>query len=165
MTTHKKTELTDRKFEKLPDDRYIAVLDNVKLDLANKYGARVNMTFKLPNRRLIWVDVKENTKSQKGPLAGAWYTLTLMGVNSEVRDSLTDEFTTDDFLKSAFTKLEALVGNYFELELKTTTSKTTNKEYQNANVLGSATESDFQSFQMPKTEKLFDDSDDFATPF
>lgn len=172
MTTHKKSDLKIAKtFDTLPDGKYIAVLDNVKCDLANKYGARVNMTFKLPNRRLIWVDLKENPASTKGPLAGAWYTLKLLGVGTEVSDALGEEFTTQDFLEKSTEMIDEKLGHYFELELKTTTSQKNGKQYQNAYVVGESTESDFEAFQIPKAakednlNKLFDDSDDFAAPF
>jgi hypothetical protein len=147
-TTHKKSELTAKgEFTPLPDGNYPGVLDNVTLDMANKYGPRLALTFKLPNRRLVWINLSEN---KKGELKGAWRNLGRLGVGRLVTEKLGDEFTTEQFLTVALEFVETLVGHYFDLELKTFEGN--DKQY--ASIEDKCTDEYFNNFKMPKTDNI-----------
>jgi hypothetical protein len=149
---HKKSDYEQKKgdFKNLPDGIYAVVLDAVKLDLANKYGPRLNLTFKHKNRRLTWLDVRENLQSKKGPLAMAWFTLSKLGVGTEVSAALGDEYETETFLQTAQEELENKIGTYYEIELETTTAKN-GRDYQNARVVEESDETTWEHFEMPKS--------------
>lgn len=158
MMAHKKDDLKGG-FDKLPDGIYIAVLEATKLDLTNDYGARVNLTFTLPTKRKLWVDIKENPKSKKGPLAMAFFQCNKLGIGTMVQDELGDEFETEEFLETVFEQAQTKEGHYYELELKTNASVTTGKEYQNASIVDEATQKQFDQFEMPSAPK-----EDFSEP-
>ena len=146
MGTHTKAEYEQKKeFKPLPDGKYPAVLDNLKLDLENKYGPRLNMTFKLPNKRLVWIDLREN---QQKKLNGAWMNAKRLGFGTELTEELGDSYETKDFLEAALKHAEKLVGHYFIIELKT--FEKTGKQY--GSVDDACTESNFEKFEMPKPE-------------
>lgn len=143
---HKKEDLNKKgEFENLPDGEYPAVLENCKLDLENKYGARLNMTFKFPNKRLAWIDLREN---KKGELNGAWVTLKKLGVGREVSDALAGEFDTKTFLETALKHVEECEGNYYWLEGKTFETQNGPKQYWS--VQDACEETEYDNYDMPK---------------
>jgi hypothetical protein len=154
MTTYKKSDYEQKSegFKNLPDGKYETVLDSVKLDMTNKYGPRISLVFKHVNNRLSWADIRENKNSKKGPLAMAWFTLSKLDAGTSTKEMLPEEYDYTAFLNAALHALEARVGNYYEIELVTTTSATTNKEYQNTRVLGLSDGDRFASFKMPKAD-------------
>lgn len=146
---HKLSEIkttTRTPFENLPDGTYPAVLDKASLELENKYGPRLNLTFKLPNNRLAWVDLRENKAKQ---LNGAWYNLKNLGIQNEVREALKEEYTTEDFLTAASNAVSDLVGHYFDIEAST--FQANNKQYWKVNAVGD--QIDFDGFEMPKKQE------------
>lgn len=166
MTTFKKSDYEQKgEFAKLPDDTYVTVLDDVKLDLANKFGARVGLTFKHVNNRLSWSDVRANPNSPKGPLAMAWFVLKKLDVGTEVSEALKEDHTLEDFLTAAYNALTNKVGSYYAIELKTTKSQKTGKEYQNTNVVGLASADEFSNFEMPKANNEPQMDDQEQIPF
>ena len=146
MGMHTKAEYEQKsEFKPLPDGKYPAVLDSVKLDLQNKYGARLNMTFKLPNRRLAWVDLREN---KAGKLNGAWMNCKKLGFGTELTNALGDSYDTDKFLTKALSYAEKLTGHYFLIELKTFDGN--GKQY--TSVVGTSYDTEFEGFVMPKPQ-------------
>ncbi len=141
---HKKTDMTS-KFTAIPDGTYPAVLEDFKLDLQNQYGPRLNLTFKLPNNRKVWVDLREN---RQGTLNGAWFTCKKMGFATEMNDDLGEEFSTEQFLETASKYVEGVVGHYFNLELKTLETQKGPKQY--GSVVSAADEGEYSNFNMKK---------------
>lgn len=146
---HKKSDLKGD-FEPLPDGMYPAVLDEVVLDLASdnakKYGPRLALTFKFPNKRLAWINLSEN---RQGQLNGAWRNLKRLGIGREVTEALGEEYETVEFLEVALKHVEPLIGHYFELELKLFEGN--DKQY--ASVEDVSSETYYDNFKMPAFAK------------
>lgn len=157
LDNYDKESTSENKKFKFQDGIYKVLIESVKLDLENKYGATCSLMLRHKNNSVSWLNAKIINGDNPFPLK---VIAEALGFRDQLREVIVANDGNEKAVIEGYSKLlEPSVGKYYSA-----TFKTGAKGYQNIYLNSETTRAEFESYQMPKMVTEAASVDTFGAP-